>query len=443
MSPLIPNAHANGHRAFVSTADDLGSTLVRSGLVPFIIVEAGNIIAASPLLREMLGSTTPYHHVDGQSLGSIVAEADRPAISDFCASLLREGVRGEFQCHLLHADGSTVPVLLVGSAVMVERQRQLVLLVTDLTPWVGERRPGEGSTLLDAFDRSTGFPNRALLIDRMKIAMAAARRYRRRAALLCIDLEHLDALLGKLVPEAALEIQATVAETLRNCVRDCDTVARVGLREFVVLLPEIGQREDAGLSAARVVQAIATLFEANEDQRRICAAIGVAVYPTDGASPERLVLAAETAMQSMRGAAGGGFALADATSAELATISPLEIRPDFFVGVPEIDEEHRALVDSTNALVQGLRRGDAPSALEPGIRAVIGLLRSHFATEARHLGTSPYEGSVDLKTRNLRFVDELECILLHVNAQSVTLAVRHLYDWLVPHLLNLDHKLAA
>ena len=443
MTTLTRHSHTPADRSFPSSVDDLAAALMKSGLVPFALVDAGNIVAASPALREILGGTSPYHHIDGQSLTSIVAEADRAAVGDFCSSLLRSGARAEQRCSLLHAGGTPIPVLLSGNAIAVDAVRQIVLLVTDLTPWVGDARGAAAGQLAGAFDPVTGFASRGLLLDRMKIALATARRHRRRAAVLRIDLEHFEDLLQAVGAEAACEVEATVAETLRNCVRDSDTVARLSRHEFVLLLSEITERDDAGVSAARVVASIAALFEHNDPARRVSAHIGVAVYPTDGTNPDRLLQGAEATVRAARNLKGGGFALADATSAELTLIEPLEFRPEYKTGVADIDAEHQTLVARTNDLVHELKAGADARKLEADVRAIAGLLRAHFVNEAHYLATSPYEGAIDLKTRNLRFLDELDCILLHVNAQSILLAVRHLHDWLVPHLADVNYKRAS
>jgi diguanylate cyclase (GGDEF)-like protein len=442
MTTLTRYTPSPAERRFPSGVDDLATALMKSGLVPFALIDSGNIVAASPALREMLGAASPYHHIDGHSLASIVVEGERAAVADFCAGLLHNGTRAELRCHLLHAGGAPVPVLLSGNTIAVEAVRQIVLLVTDLGPWVGTG-PAAAGPLAGAFDPATGFAGRALLLDRMRMALAAARRYRRRAAVLRVDLEHFEPLLQALGADAAGEVEATVAETLRNCVRDCDTVARLNRHEFVMLLSEITERDDAGVSAARVVAAIGALFERNDPARRVSAHIGVAVYPADGTNADRLLQGAEAALRSARTLGGGGFALADATNAELTLIEPLEFRVQYHTGVADIDAEHQALVARTNALVHELRAGVDARKLEADVRGIAELLRSHFVNEAHYLGTSPYEGAIDLKTRNLRFLDELDCILLHVNAQSILLAVRHLHDWLLPHLAAADHKRAS
>lgn len=443
MTSLTRSTDPPPRSAFPSTIDDLASALMRSGLVAFALVDAGNIIASSPALRQMIGRTTPQLHIDGHALSGIVADGDRSGVADFCAALLLQDTRAEHRCRLLHADGSAIPVALAGSSIHVQGARQVVLVATDLRPWIEPATAESTVPPFLGFDRTTGFATFPLLVDRMRVALAAARRYRRRAAVVRIDLDRLDTLLDALVPEAAEEVQATIAETLRNCVRDCDTLARVGVREFVLLLSEIGARDDAGVTAARVVAAVARLFESSAPGRRVTATIGVAVYPLDGVSPERLLACAETALRTAGGTAGGRFAFADATQAELVLIAPIQLLEEHQAGVPDIDNEHREIVGRVNLAIEDLQCGADPGRLGQDVREIAELLRDHFETEARYLGSSASEGLVDLRTRNLRFLDELECILLHVNRQSVALAIRHLHDWLVPHLLDLDYAMAS
>ncbi len=439
----LHRSHMPAQRSFPSGIDDLASALMKSGLVAFAMVDSGNVIAASPALRELLGANTPYHHIDGQGLQSMVCESDRDCVSSFCNALLREGVRAELRCRLMHSDGSLIPVQLAGALLTVEDSPILMLVVTDLSPWIGSPATGQGAQVIDAYDPATGFAKHALLLDRTRIALAAARRYRRRAAVLRLDLDQLDAMLGALAPAAASEVQATIAETLRNCVRDCDTIARIGRQEFVIMLPEIGQREDAGITAARVIDAVARLSGDDHPTRRLSAVVGIAVFPSDGTNADRLLQAAEVALPSARSTPGGGFALADATSAELSAVEAPQFPTEFLSGATEIDAEHRQLVSSTNQLVRDLKAGADAGALGRHLHDIIDALRVHLDGESRQLGASPYEGAADQRTSDLRFIDELHCILLHVNGQSVTLAVHHLCDWLSQHLRRVEPRSAS
>ena len=427
-------------RAYSSGNDEIAQALLQSDLVAFALIDSGNIVAASPLLRELLGGNAPGQHIDGRNLTSIVAEVDAPGVAEFCRAALNANSRVELRCHLKRADATMLPVLLSAATVGSNGARKLLVVVTDVSPWVGEMAANDSVSSFTAFDRVTSFPTRALLLDRMKIALAAARRYRRRAAVLHIGLDRFKALMQSLASEAADEVQSALAETLRNCVRDCDTTARLAMSEFVVLLPEVGQREDAGVTAARIVAAVDALFARNEPRFRVTAHIGIALYPTDGTTSERLLQCSESAMRKAQCAPDGGFALADATSAELAAIKPLEFVQGYQVGFPEIDAEHRDLVARMNALADDLAGGVDPKSLEYDVRAMIEMLRAHFTTEASLLGQSRQDGGSELKVRNLRFLEEQHCILLHVNSQSIALAIRHLYDWLLAHLQELEQR---
>jgi len=422
--------------SYASSVDDLAAALMDSGLVAFALVDSGHVVASSPALRQLLGATSPYHHIDGRSLAALAVEADRSGITDFARGLLRDGARAEHRCRLSHVDGSAVPVLLQGASVAVEGSFQIVLVASDLRPWVGEVQASGDARIFEAFDPATGCATYNLLLDRLKLAVASARRHRRRAAILHIELAAFDRLLAAQSPAAAAEVELAVADTLRSVVRDCDTIARLTTCQFVALLPEVGRRSDAGITAARVVESIARLFERNP--LRIAATIGLAVYPTDATYPAGLLAAAEAALQGARGSDTGRFAFADATDLELHAIEPIAFLPQHRHGVPAIDDEHAALVAQTAALIDRLLAGASPQNLEHDLRQMMGQLETHFSTEARHFDASPYEGGLERHRANLRLLEELNCILLDVNAHSVALAIRHLRDWLAPHLQQTD-----
>ncbi|HYA66501.1 MAG TPA: PAS domain-containing protein, partial [Burkholderiaceae bacterium] len=198
MSSLFPAAETPSHSAFPSGAEDLAYALLKSDLVAFALVDSGNIVAASPALREMLGAAAPYQHIDGRNLLSLVAEIDVPGVAEFCRTTLHDNARAEYRCHLVRADATVLPVLLTAAPVPVEGVHQLLIVVSDVSPWVHRAFDGERAMTFAALDRATGFPTHNLLLDRAKIALAAARRYRRRAALLRMELDRLRPLLQSL-----------------------------------------------------------------------------------------------------------------------------------------------------------------------------------------------------------------------------------------------------
>jgi diguanylate cyclase (GGDEF)-like protein/PAS domain S-box-containing protein len=145
-------------------------------------------------------------------------------------------------------------------------------------------------------DFLTGLPNRILLNDRIKQAIAMAPRRNKKVAVLFLDLDgfkHINDSLGHSVGDKLLQ---SVAERLVTCVRGADTVSRQGGDEFVVLLSEMAQPEDAAVTSRRLLQAIAEPHVVDGHDLHVTSSIGVSVYPDDGQDAETLIKNADTAM---------------------------------------------------------------------------------------------------------------------------------------------------
>ena len=145
-------------------------------------------------------------------------------------------------------------------------------------------------------DFLTGLPNRMLLNDRVALAIGLAGRHKTRVAMLFLDLDgfkHINDSLGHSTGDKLLQ---SVARRLVACVRGADTVSRQGGDEFVVLLSELEQWEDAAVTAKRMLQAVAQRHSVDEHDLHVTTSIGVSVYPDDGLDAETLIKNADTAM---------------------------------------------------------------------------------------------------------------------------------------------------
>jgi diguanylate cyclase (GGDEF)-like protein/PAS domain S-box-containing protein len=145
-------------------------------------------------------------------------------------------------------------------------------------------------------DFLTGLPNRMLLNDRIGQAIALAPRHMKHVAVLFLDLDgfkHINDSLGHSIGDKLLQ---SVAKRLVDCVRASDTVSRQGGDEFVVLLSEVAQEEDAALTAKRMLQAVAQSHSIDRHDLYVTTSIGVSVYPGDGLDAEALIKNADTAM---------------------------------------------------------------------------------------------------------------------------------------------------
>jgi len=144
-------------------------------------------------------------------------------------------------------------------------------------------------------DTLTGLPNRMLLEDRLNQAIASARRDRNSVAVLVVDLNQFSCvnnMRGYYVGDRLLE---AVSARLKGVVRESDTVARPGGDEFAIALPGISERGEVDLVARKILRAIAEPFQVEGHEIRITSSIGIAQFPSDGESPEKLLQAADAA----------------------------------------------------------------------------------------------------------------------------------------------------
>lgn len=159
------------------------------------------------------------------------------------------------------------------------------------------RRNYEARLLRQAhYDDLTGLPNRLLLLDRLNRAISEATRENAVAALLCIDLDHFKNVNDTLGYRAGDALLVMATERLRACLRECDTLARIGGDEFIILLP--GIEDDCGVQtiAARVVDAFAQPYVIDGHEHFVTASVGVTMFPTDGAEGQSLLSNADLAM---------------------------------------------------------------------------------------------------------------------------------------------------
>ena len=161
-------------------------------------------------------------------------------------------------------------------------------------------------------DALTDLPNRALLNERLRQALAQVRRDRTKLAVLFIDLDRLKPVNDTLGHDIGDLLLMEVAARLRSVMtRRVDTVARLGGDEFVILLPRINKEQDAEAAAERVLLALRQPFRADQHTIRISASIGVAFAPQHGLEAEALLKSADTAMYCAKRERGDDFRLFD------------------------------------------------------------------------------------------------------------------------------------
>ncbi|MGE5385787.1 MAG: putative bifunctional diguanylate cyclase/phosphodiesterase [Betaproteobacteria bacterium] len=145
-------------------------------------------------------------------------------------------------------------------------------------------------------DALTGLPNRGLLADRLAQAIVLAHRHQRKVALLYLDLDHFKIINDSLGHQIGDKLLQSVAERLGRCVRVSDTVSRQGGDEFVVLLAEIEEAQDASVAAEKMIAAFAAPHVIQGSELYITLSIGICIYPDDASCAETMMRNADIAM---------------------------------------------------------------------------------------------------------------------------------------------------
>jgi diguanylate cyclase len=159
-------------------------------------------------------------------------------------------------------------------------------------------------------DVLTGLPNRALFLDLEQQAMSYANRTQHGLALLYLDLDGfkgVNDLFGHAVGDRLL---LAVADRLSAAIRKSDTVARFGGDEFAILLPDLVDTGVADSLASKLTKSIAQPFVIAEQELHVGVSIGVALYPSDGDTPDELIQKADQAMYLAKRRGGGSYQFA-------------------------------------------------------------------------------------------------------------------------------------
>lgn len=163
------------------------------------------------------------------------------------------------------------------------------------------RRHYEEQLLRQAhYDNLTGLPNRDLMIDRLDLAIESAMRSSTNGALICLDLDRFKDINDTLGHGFGDELLKEAAQRLNACIRRCDILARMGGDEFIIILPEIHDANDAQHLVSRVVESFNQPFCIQGVDHLITATAGIVLFPEDGNDPETLLRNADLAMNEAK-----------------------------------------------------------------------------------------------------------------------------------------------
>jgi diguanylate cyclase (GGDEF)-like protein/PAS domain S-box-containing protein len=162
------------------------------------------------------------------------------------------------------------------------------------------KRAEERIRHLATHDTLTDLPNRALFSERLNAALREASTRSTRLALLFVDLDRFKFINDSLGHQAGDALLKQTAVRLQECVQPGDIVARLGGDEFVLLCQDVAEIADVDALATRILRAVTRPVVLLDQEWRVSASVGVALYPTDGETERALMKSADAAMYTAK-----------------------------------------------------------------------------------------------------------------------------------------------
>jgi len=186
-------------------------------------------------------------------------------------------------------------------------QGQPELLARSIRYAIERKRAEERLTYLAQYDQLTGLVNRTLFRDRLVQAMARSKRLQQPLGLMLLDLDRFKSVNDTMGHDVGDQLLKAVADRLRECVREVDTVARMGGDEFTIILEGLSCDQDITIVARRIAKSLTEPFHLREHQASIGVSIGITVYPHDDHEIDDLLKHADAAMYRAKQKGGSAF----------------------------------------------------------------------------------------------------------------------------------------
>lgn len=237
---------------------------------------------------------------------SLVNQADRPGVKKALNNAARQGQPFNL---IYRINSRTREDLVVNSQAEVERDTSgHPVLISGTTLDITARIKAETEIQqLINYDTLTGLPNRNLLHDRFRLAIAQANRDRHMLGVLFLDLDRFKGINDTLGHRSGDKLLKTLAKRLEACISKTDTLARIGGDEFVIILVGASHEEAITSVTKRILTLISEPLTIDGHEIYITGSIGIALYPMDGEDGHTLLKHADLAMYQAKERDGNNF----------------------------------------------------------------------------------------------------------------------------------------
>ncbi len=368
----------------------------RRGVITMFSPGAESMLGYSA--EEMIGKQTPLAFHDPEEVRRRARELSdelgftvEAGFEAFIAKAQATGHPDEREWTYVRKDGSRLTVLL--SVTVFNDVRGDILCCGVATDITQRSQVAAEMSRLANYDPLTQLPNRRLFHDRIRMAITQARRENTFLALMMVDIDRFKPVNDRYGHSVGDLLLSAVAARMQKCLRESDTLARVGGDEFVVILPMISGAQDAVGVAEKIRQSLCTPFELTDGITvNIDCSIGIAVYPDHGGNEDILLKNADNAMYIAKalgraqvhvsGGANENGLVRAAPDRGGSPVINLVWRRSYQCGDATIDREHKDLFMHGNTLIRAVANGRIPlDKLPEMLDELIDSVMAHFRNE--------------------------------------------------------------
>ena len=260
------------------------------------------IVTCNEAARRLFGKTSK--RLETMKVSELLGDHDVESAEELESFLLRDGSTLEIS---FSREEDEERVLRVSTSQVKDYYDQPmgeVLVFRDVS---AEKKAESDLRYMATHDSLTDLPNRSLLQDRLERALNRAEREGNRFAVLMFDLDDFKQINDEIDHEVGDLVLRHTARRLTHCVRGLDTVCRLGGDEFLVIVEDLHEFEDADIVAQRILRAFQAPIVAKGQSLTVAGSLGISTYPADGLDVQSLVKKADLALNSAKKDGRAGF----------------------------------------------------------------------------------------------------------------------------------------
>lgn len=284
-------------------------TLIENVLVGILITVDGRIVRCNHQFLKTLGYDSAAELLGKPTTLFFTSIEDYQHFSDAVRPQLVSTGMANVEWKLMRRDG-LLCWMNVGAKSVTERvgSYRTVWMMADISE-VKEHQ--DRLEHLAHYDALTRLPNRVLMMDRLRQAIAQSERSQKLLAVGYLDLDGFKPINDTLGHEAGDQLLIETARRFGECMRAGDTACRLGGDEFVLLVASLNTVEECNQTFSRVLSAIAAPYRISDQDVSISASIGITIFPMDGSDPDTLLRHADQAMYVAKQSGRNRFHLFD------------------------------------------------------------------------------------------------------------------------------------